>query len=407
MNRKILEYGAHAYGTPLYIFDLDALADEVHRIRACLDQKAELCYAMKANPFLTGSFAELTDRIEVCSMGEFRICRELGIHADRLVISGVLKKEEDLLEILDYCQENSVYTAESMRQLRCLAGWAESHQKTLRVYPRLTSGNQFGMDEETIRHLVQTRAEYPFLKIQGLHFFPGTGKRRQKAIEKELRYLDEFLQNIEQEAQFSFAELEYGPGIGVPYFMDEEIETFSDEGLRMIAETIDGMKWSGRVRLELGRALAARCGCYLTTIRDVKCSRDKNYCIVDGGIHQINYDGQIRGMYQPHVMLLPSENSVTGQEDENSETAADRAWTVCGSLCTANDVLCQITLEKEPEEGDVLVFERTGAYSVTEGMALFLSHELPGIVCYSEKDGWKPARERQELYQWNMWKQTK
>lgn len=406
MNRNILEHGARTYGTPLYLFDLDVLADEVHRMRTCLNQKAELCYAMKANPFLTGSFAGLTDRIEVCSMGEFRICRELGIHADRLVISGVLKKEEDLLEILDYCQENSVYTAESMRQFSCLSGWAQNHQKTLRVYPRLTSGNQFGMDEETIRRLVRTREEHPFLKIQGLHFFSGTGKRRQKAIEKELRYLDEFLQNIEQEEQFTFAELEYGPGIGVPYFLDEEIETFSEEGLRMIAEMIESMKWCGLVRLELGRALAARCGCYLTKIRDVKCSKDKNYCIVDGGIHQLNYDGQIRGMYQPHVTVLPSENTVAAQEDKSSKNTADQTWTVCGSLCTANDVLCQMAFEKQPEEGDVLAFERTGAYSVTEGMALFLSHELPGIVCYSEKNGWKTVRERQELYRWNMWNEA-
>ena len=34
----------------------------------------------------------------------------------------------------------------------------------------------------------------------------------------------------------------------------------------------------------------------------------------------------------------------------------------------------------EPVIGDVLVFEKCGAYSVTEGMALFLSRELPQIL---------------------------
>jgi diaminopimelate decarboxylase len=39
------------------------------------------------------------------------------------------------------------------------------------------------------------------------------------------------------------------------------------------------------------------------------------------------------------------------------------------------------------EIGDVLVFCRTGAYSSMEGMAVFLSREMPKISVYSEKDG--------------------
>ena len=37
--------------------------------------------------------------------------------------------------------------------------------------------------------------------------------------------------------------------------------------------------------------------------------------------------------------------------------------------------------------GDVLVFERTGAYSAMEGMAVFLSREMPEIHMYSEAEG--------------------
>ena len=32
--------------------------------------------------------------------------------------------------------------------------------------------------------------------------------------------------------------------------------------------------------------------------------------------------------------------------------------------------------------GDLLVFENAGAYSVTEGLGLFLSRDLPGIVLW-------------------------
>ena len=40
--------------TPAYVFDLDRMKEFVEKVHSCLGEKAELCYAMKANPFLTG-----------------------------------------------------------------------------------------------------------------------------------------------------------------------------------------------------------------------------------------------------------------------------------------------------------------------------------------------------------------
>lgn len=94
MQREQLEYAAARYGTPLYIFDLDMLKRQADRLKEALGEVAGLCYAMKANPFLTKEMAGQTDRIEVCSMGEFEICRRLEIPPEKLFISGVLKKKK-------------------------------------------------------------------------------------------------------------------------------------------------------------------------------------------------------------------------------------------------------------------------------------------------------------------------
>ena len=77
-------------------------------------------------------------------------------------------------------------------------------------------------------------------------------------------------------------------------------------------------------------------------------------------------------------------------------------WTICGALCTANDVLVRDIELTAPGEGSVIIFENAGAYAMTEGMSLFLSHELPAVVFYSEKEGFKLARNKQETYKWNM-----
>ena len=107
-------------------------------------------------------------------------------------------------------------------------------------------------------------------------------------------------------------------------------------------------------------------------------------------------------MYEPYVKVLPKEVSVKVAEVSENKNTEEKTWKVCGSLCTLNDVLCNEITLKGLEKGAILVFERTGAYSAMEGMALFLSHELPGVVLYSEEEGWIRARVQQETYELNM-----
>lgn len=389
MDRKTLEYGILKYGTPMYVYDLDQAAATARLHRELLGDGIGLCFAMKANPFLTAQMAEKLDRIEVCSMGEFCICRGLGIPPEKLLISGVLKKEEDIREILGCCGGRCTYTVESPEQFRLIVGWSDANRQNVNIYLRLTSGNQFGMDAPSIYKILNSADRWEFVRIKGIHYFSGTQKKNADKIRKELEFLDEFLRKAEAETGHPLTELEYGPGLAVSYFEGQEDMTVSD--IREISEAIRAMEWSGSVMLEMGRAFAASCGHYLTTALDIKKSNGTNYCIVDGGSHQVSYDGQIRGMYRPGFRVSP--------ERESGEV---RKWTVCGSLCTVSDVLMKDAPIRGLQKGDVLIFDRTGAYSAMEGMALFLSHELPQVVLYSQKSGWRPVREEQQTFRWNM-----
>lgn len=391
MNKEQMEYGLSRYGTPLYIFDMDILAEQTARIREKLGRSAGLCYAMKANPFLTGRMAEITDRIEVCSMGEFRICRALGIPPEKLLISGVVKKKEDIHEILGLYKGRCAYTVESVRQFHYLAEWSDARSEELRLYLRLSGGDQFGMDEDTFYNIVGLVNMSPYLRIEGLHYFTGTQKRTLEQIEKEIGRVDDFLLRLKEKTGCDIRHLEYGPGIAVPYFKGRTTESFSDSGLERLADVLAGMRWDGEVTVEMGRAFAAVCGYYLTEICDVKTNKGRNYCIVDGGNHQMNYDGQIRGMYEPHISMLP----------ECRHTRSEK-WTVCGSLCSVNDILCRDVSLTGVRSGRTLVFERAGAYSAMEGMALFLSHALPKVASYSKADGWELLRTEKETYPMNM-----
>ena len=141
---------AAEFGTPLYVFHEEELQETTRRFQNTLGKVAGLCYAMKANPFLVKVMEPIVDRIEVCSMGEFAICEEQGVAPEKILVSGVLKKAEKLNAVLDKYGNSCMYTAESLQQFELLKNWSAEHRQEISVFPRLTSGNQFGMDQKTI-----------------------------------------------------------------------------------------------------------------------------------------------------------------------------------------------------------------------------------------------------------------
>ena len=93
MNDQTIQAALDTAGTPLYLFDEEEFHRQSLHLRSLLPSDAELCYAIKANPFIIEQAARDADRVEVCSPGELRICQALGISAGKLVISGVHKDE--------------------------------------------------------------------------------------------------------------------------------------------------------------------------------------------------------------------------------------------------------------------------------------------------------------------------
>ena len=69
-KKEVYENAINQLSTPLYLYDVAVVEREVRRFREQLPHNVGLCFAMKANPFLTEQYAGLTDRIEVCSFGE-------------------------------------------------------------------------------------------------------------------------------------------------------------------------------------------------------------------------------------------------------------------------------------------------------------------------------------------------
>ncbi len=409
---------AQRFGTPSYVFDTKALQERMQQIQEIFGDKIRLCYSIKANPFLIPAMLEKAACLEVCSPGELSICERLKVPMDRIVYSGVNKEPEDVKQAV-VVDRVGVCTAESLRHVELLEKAAAERAESvpgredadelfseeeqngagkdrIPVLLRLNSGAQFGMSERDLLSVIEKRAEYPHLEIVGVHYFVGT-QRKNKGLhqqKEELQMLKTFFDKVEKEYHFRLQRLEYGPGLPVPLFYgDDYSDTLAPA--RELAPFLQEVTQWADLTVEAGRFYTTTCGYYLTKVMDRKLLDDgKQYCIVDGGIHHVNYLGQIMGMKEPVIRHFRGNGSadadpaavryrrISDKEEETGENYDN--WVLCGSLCTTNDDLVRSRFMAEPEMGDLLVFENIGAYSVTEGIYLFLSRKMPRIVLYND-----------------------
>lgn len=375
MDKKTLTQQALQIATPGYIFDLDLFRARVKLVREVFGEKVGLCFSIKANPFLLKYLPEEFDKIEVCSPGELSICERIGADLGKIIFSGVNKTKKDVERAID--DGVNVLTVESRLHLQLIHDAAQMRGKTVPVLLRLTAGSQFGMDRADVLDIITNRENYPHVEIVGIHFFSGTQKRKAAAIIKELDKLLAFFEEVQQQYDFRLQRLEYGTGLAVDYFTADAEESEAAR-LDAISEKIREVGEKTELTVEMGRFFAAPCGYYVNKVIDTKTCEGVHYAILDGGLNQLKYDGQIQGMQIPVI----SHISCAGAAKDAAEK-----WTLCGSLCTTADVLTKNVELTGLSIGDILVFHRTGAYSVMEGMAVFLSREMPEVYIYSQASG--------------------
>ena len=358
---KIIE----KYSTPLFIYDIDELHNRVNYLKSKFNNY-NMVYAVKANTFVIKEIDNLVERFEICSPGEYDICEKLNISRNKMVISGVNKDKHFIEKLISNFDDILKYTIESYNQFELLNELSNTYNRKIHVLIRLSSGNQFGVSEEDFIKIIN---ENNNLIIDGIEYFSGTQKHSLKVIERELDHLKEFINNIESSYNLKIEEVEYGPGLPVFYFQDNDFDedTYLNELNKLIGKFSEKV-----VSLEIGRSMVASSGVYLTKVVDLKENKNGNFVILDGGINHLVYYGQTMAMKIPFYEVLPKRN------DE------ELTYNLCGSLCTTNDYLVKNIKISKLMLNDTFIFKNTGAYSSTEGIALFLSRDLPKIILVKE-----------------------
>lgn len=378
IDNKTFKAIANEYGTPSFVFDLDEIVRRANNIKSIInptnnEKLINLCYSIKANPFLMPALKDNVSYFEVCSPGELKICKHYNIPGHKIIYSGVNKGLLDITEAIEYGA--GTLTAESIRHYDLICEASKKLNKKVEVILRLTAKSQFGMHLSDIEEILERNINNDMVTISGIHYFAGTGRAKLKHQKNELQMLRETITNLRSKFNIDLPKLEYGPGLNFPYFEGDDFSDTLAPLKELFPDLSEASEWC-ELTIEMGRFLASSCGYYLTRVADVKSSPEHNWCILDGGINNVNYLGQIMGLKAPIIKLL----------DQGEDITETKSYALCGSLCTTNDVLVRSYEISDPKIDDLFVFCNIGAYSVTEGINLFLSRNMPRIILYKDNN---------------------
>ncbi|MEU0519637.1 type III PLP-dependent enzyme [Streptosporangium sp. NPDC006007] len=383
---------AREYGTPLYVYDGDALRDQFLGLRTLLHPRMEMFFSLKSNPNVSicALLHSLGARAEVSSLVELTTALRAGVKGEDIIFLGPGKSEEELRACLD----EGVYAivCESFGELELIDEAARARGTTanvaLRVNPSfsikgsgLTMGGkprQFGIDEEQILADPGLAARFPGVRLMGVHAYMGTRILSEEVVLENTVRILEMAERIAVKLDFPLEVVDVGGGLGVAYFEGErdlDPELLAGR-LNPVVEEFARRYPDTRMIMELGRYLTAPSGTYVVRVRYVKTSMGERFAVADGGTnHHMAAVGI--GSFVKRNFPMRLLNRIG---DEPTEP-----WYVTGPLCTPNDTLGKGVPLPPVRTGDLLGVLRSGAYGPTASPVLFLSHGSPAEVLV--KDG--------------------
>ncbi len=381
---------AGEFGTPLFVYDGSVLDRKWAELRETLPPEFSICYSVKANPngAILRRFLDKGAGLEVASVGELEQALAAGCPAERVLFAGPGKTEAEIDAALragvgELHVESSLEARRLVEIARRLGVRARAG---LRVNPgaevqggAMRMGGKpapFGVDEEALDEVVDTLLADPVVDFRGLHIFSGTQILDATVLVNQYRRGIEIARRLAARLGRPLATLDFGGGLGVPYFSTES--PLDTDKLRELLQGLmveiegDAALAGTRFLVEPGRFLVGEAGIYVARINDIKVSRGKTFYILDGGMnHHLAASGNLGQVIKRNFPL-----AVVNRLGHSASQSVD----VVGPLCTPLDTLARDAALPYAEVGDLVGIFQSGAYGLSASPLGFLSHPTPAEV---------------------------
>ena len=365
---------AAQFGTPLYVIDEQYLRDTcreyTRHFEARLPQ-VEIAYSAKA--LMTGALCRIMQQeglsMEVCSAGELYTAQMASFPAERMLLHGNFKSDEEL-EMAVAMQVGRV-VVDSLSELQRLSEVAAASAETIDIFIRVAPGikththtfiqtgqvdSKFGLGiaSGVAQEAIKLALELPGVNLQGLHCHIGSQLFALDCYARAVDLMIGFLAQTRDEHGVTLDQLDLGGGLGIAYTREDtppSIEELAEVICPALQKATDHYDYPlPRLILEPGRSIIGAVGTTLYTVGPIKdIPGVRTYVAVDGGLS----DNPRPALYNAEYTAL-----VANRADQPPSLPVR----VTGRHCETDTLIAEIALAPV-QEGDILAVFSTGAYN--------------------------------------------
>ncbi|TDL64153.1 type III PLP-dependent enzyme [Paenibacillus amylolyticus] len=415
-----------------YVYDLAGIQEQVRQMLGSMPGNTQLFYAIKANPDprIIEALLPLVKGFEVASIGELLKVRAVSREVP-ILFGGPGKKESELRLAIEHGV--SYIHVESLLELRRIIAIAKERTKDqehqheqeqgsrqkqeweqkpghepkhkqqqeqaqevrilLRINLRSSTlprtkivmgggPSPFGIDEEAVEEAIELiRVEGTgVVRLSGFHFH-SLSNNMDARLHAEM--IELYLQKVEQWQQQYDLPVEVvnaGGGFGVTYDGSPGFDWPLFTSLLEQSEARQRLaSHGGRLYFESGRLLVADHGYYAAEVTDIKTSHDQYFAVLRGGTHHNRLPASW-GHNHPFQIMATDR----WKHSFARPKVRDRRVHIVGELCTPKDRMHSDAEVALLRVGDIVLFEKSGAYCWTISHHDFLGHPHPAFHYLTE-----------------------
>jgi len=380
-------------GTPFYLYSHATLRHHFLVFQEAFKGVPHLiCFSAKSNSNLAvlRLFGSLGGGLDIVSGGELFRGLQAGIPTDRIVYSGVGKRDDEI----EYALQSGIlmFNIESHQELELINRYGTRLKKkapiALRVnpdvdpktHPYISTGmkrEKFGLGMESAAEAYKSAAAFPHVEVVGISCHIGSQVTEIAPFVDALHRVKELIATLETFG-ISVSYLDIGGGLGITY--DRESPPHPNEYGRAISEALGDSAFT--LILEPGRVIVGNAGILVTRVLYTKKGETKDFVIVDAAMNDL-----VRpSLYDAYHAIEPVVR------DQRERIRAD----VVGPICESGDFLAKDRDTPRVEAGDLLAVMSAGAYGFTMSSNYNSRPRVPEVMVKEDQFYVVRARESYE-----------
>ncbi len=346
-------------GTPVYLYSAGALLHAYDGIDEAFAGRPHLiCYSIKANMNLAvvNTLVRRGAGIDVTSRGELFRARAAGADPEKIVYSGVGKRDDEIRAALE--EGIKLFNVESRAELRHIDSMAGAMGVCApiafrvnpdvdpKTHPYISTGLRTSKFGVPISEAVEAYAEAKALSnvdVIGLDCHIGSQLVSIEPFADALARVANLVVEL-RGAGHGIEIIDVGGGLGVMYA--EEVPPSPAEYAAAVQGAVGDLDCE--IVLEPGRSLTANAGIFVTRVLYTKGSDEKSFVVVDGGMNDLLRPA----LYGSYQRIEPVGQARPGVQKVD----------IVGPVCESGDFFAKDRSFPSVEEGDLVAVRSAGAY---------------------------------------------